>query len=227
MSLSVRYPFNRVLWIAGLLVCAVLLALGGAYAYVHGGGNFHEVKQGLVYRSSWLGDAGLEKAIARHGVKTVLNLCGEHPGDAWYDGETSVAQSHGIMFRSLAFSAQQALNAKQVTNLVDFLRDAPKPLLIHCRAGSDRTGLACALYVASQGGSYRDACKQLSLYYGHFPYFGSKSVAMDITLERFFVSVANRRVLRQTEVRDGNSVLKFTVALGIEQPHRQVSTDDP
>ena len=201
MTLPMRHPFIRAFHAAGLLALAVLLFLGGAYGYVHGGGNFHEVEKGVLYRSSWLGAEGLEKAIARYGVKSVLNLCGEQPGDAWYDGETKVARRHGISFRSLAFSAKNELDAKQVAELVEALRDAPKPLLIHCRAGSDRTGLACAIYVAWRGGSYRDACEQLSLYYGHFPYFGSKSVAMDVTLERFYESVAGRRVVTQAESR--------------------------
>ncbi len=196
-----RHPFVRVFRVVGLLTLAVLLFLGGAYGYVHGGGNFHEVEKGVIYRSSWLGADGLEKAIARYGVKSVLNLCGEQPGDAWYDGETQVARRHGIVFRSLALSANTELDVKQVAALGEALREAPKPLLIHCRAGSDRTGLACAIYVASHGGSYRDAREQLSLYYGHFPYFGSKSVAMDVTLERFYESVAGRRVAGQAGVR--------------------------
>jgi protein tyrosine phosphatase (PTP) superfamily phosphohydrolase (DUF442 family) len=196
-----RHPFVRAFRVVGLLAIALLLFLGGAYAYVHGGGNFHEVEKGVLYRSSWLGAEGLEKAIARHGVKSVLNLCGEQPGDAWYDSETQVARRRGIMFRSLALSAKNELDARQLAELVEALRDAPKPLLIHCRAGSDRTGLACAIYVASHGGSYRDACEQLSLYYGHFPYFGSKSVAMDVTLARFYDSLAGRRVVSQAESR--------------------------
>lgn len=201
MTLSLRHPFVRALRGVGLLGLAVLLFLGGAYAYVHGGGNFHEVEKGMIYRSSWLGAEGLEKAIVRHGVKSVLNLCGEQPGDAWYDGETKVARQSRVVFRSLALSANKELDAKQMAELVESLRDAPKPLLIHCRAGSDRTGLACAIYVAAQGGSYHDAQEQLSLYYGHFPYFGSKSVAMDITLERFYESLAGRRIAGQGEVR--------------------------
>jgi protein tyrosine phosphatase (PTP) superfamily phosphohydrolase (DUF442 family) len=201
MSLPVRHPFVRAFRVVGLLTLAVLLFLVGAYGYVHGGGNFHEVEKGVLYRSSWLGAEGLEKAITRHGVKSVLNLCGEQPGDAWYDGEVEVSRRRGIKFVSMGLSANTALDAAQLVNLTDALRDAPKPLLIHCRAGSDRTGLACAIYVASHGGSYRDAQAQLSLYYGHFPYFGSKSVAMDITLERFFESVAGRRVAGQAGVR--------------------------
>jgi protein tyrosine phosphatase (PTP) superfamily phosphohydrolase (DUF442 family) len=201
MTPFVSHPVVRVLRVIGLLVILVLLFIFGAYAYVHGGGNFHEVEKGVVYRSSWLGAEGLEKAIARHGVKSVLNLCGEQPGKAWYDGEVTVSRRFGVRLMSLAFSANTPLDSNQVAQLADALRDAPKPLLIHCRAGSDRTGLACALYVASHGGSYRDAQDQLSLFYGHFPYLGSKSVAMDVTLERFFESVAGRRVAAQAGSR--------------------------
>ena len=179
----------------------VLLALAGAYAYVHVGGNFHEVEKGVVYRSSWLGSEKLEQAVDRLGVKSVLNLCGEQPGVAWYEGEVEVSRRRGVKFVSLALSANTALDAGQVAKLADIVRDAPKPLLIHCRAGSDRTGLASAVYVALRGGSLRDAQDQLSLYYGHFPYFGSKSVAMDVTLERFYPSVANRQVVSQAGAR--------------------------
>jgi protein tyrosine phosphatase (PTP) superfamily phosphohydrolase (DUF442 family) len=157
------------LCLVGLFVC-----LAAAYAFVHGAGNFHEVERGVLYRSSWLGEPGLAKAIDRHGVRSVLNLCGEHPGDAWYDGEMKVARAQGLVFRSLSFSAKNEPSATQVAELVEFLRTAPKPLLIHCRAGSDRTGLACALFVALRGGSLRDAQEQLSVYYGHFPFSAAR-----------------------------------------------------
>ena len=196
-----RHPFVRAFRVVGLLAIALLLFLGGAYAYVHGGGNFHEVEKGVVYRSSWLGSEKLEQAVDRLGVKSVLNLCGEQPGVAWYEGEVEVSRRRGVKFVSLALSANTALDASQVAKLAEVVRDAPKPLLIHCRAGSDRTGLASAVYVALRGGSLRDAQDQLSLYYGHFPYFGSKSVAMDITLERFYPSVANRQVVSQAGAR--------------------------
>jgi protein tyrosine phosphatase (PTP) superfamily phosphohydrolase (DUF442 family) len=186
---------------AGSVLLVILLALIGAYTWVHGGGNFHEVEKGVVYRSALLGSEKLEQAIDRLGVKTVLNLCGEQPGAAWYEGEVEVSRRRGIKFVSMGLSANTALDAAQLAKLTDVLRDAPKPLLIHCRAGSDRTGLASAIYVATHGGSYHDAQNQLSLYYGHFPYFGSKTAAMDVTLERFFPSVANRQIVSQAEAR--------------------------
>jgi len=185
----------------GLLALGILLSLGGAYAYVHGGGNFHEVEKGKVYRSSWLCPERLEQTVDRLGVKTVLNLCGDQPGATWYEGEVEVTRRRGVKFVSMGLSANMPLDPEQVAKLVDVLRDAPKPLLIHCRAGSDRTGLASAIYVATRGGSYHDAQDQLSLYYGHFPFLGSKSVAMDITLERFYESAAGRQVVSQARAR--------------------------
>ena len=201
MTIFVRHPLVRVLRVIGLLAITGILFLVGAYAYVHGGGNFHEVEKGVVYRSSWLGSKKLEQAVDRLGVKTVLNLCGEQPGVEWYEGELEVSRRRGIKFVSMALSANTALDAAQLAKLTDALRDAPKPLLIHCRAGSDRTGLASAIYVATHGGSYHDAQNQLSLYYGHFPYLGSKSAAMGISLERFYESLAGRRVVSQVESR--------------------------
>ena len=185
----------------GLTLLVGLLALVGAYTWVHGGGNFHEVEKGAVYRSALLGSEKLEQAVDRLGVKTVLNLCGEQPGVEWYEGEVEVSRRRGVKFVNMALSANTALDAAQLAKLTDALRDAPKPLLIHCRAGSDRTGLASAIYVATHGGSYHDAQNQLSLYYGHFPYLGSKSAAMGISLERFYESLAGRRVVSQAESR--------------------------
>jgi protein tyrosine/serine phosphatase len=193
--------FVRFVRAAGSIFLVVLLALIGAYTWVHGGGNFHEVEKGVVYRSALLGSEKLEQAIDRLGVKTVLNLCGEQPGVEWYEGEVEVSRRRGIKFISMGLSANTALDAAQLAKLADALRDAPKPLLIHCRAGSDRTGLASAIYVATHGGSYHDAQNQLSLYYGHFPYLGSKTAAMGISLERFYERAEGRQVVSQTESR--------------------------
>jgi protein tyrosine/serine phosphatase len=179
----------------------VLLALGGAYAYVHGGGNFHEVDKGLVFRSSWLGAERLEQAVRRHDVKTVLNLCGPQSGTEWYEGEQAVARRHGLRLIDLPLSADKEPTPEQVEAVLAVLREAPKPIVIHCRAGSDRTGLACALYVGVRGGSYQEAREQLSLYYGHFPYLGSKSIAMDVALERYFGRLAPAQFVSVAEGR--------------------------
>src|SRR5947209_4291769 len=67
-----------------------------------------------------------------------------------------------------------------IAGILDIVRGAPKPLLIHCKSGADRTGLVAALYRYAEGGaSAAEADRELSLAYGHFPYLTSRSGAMD------------------------------------------------
>lgn len=48
------------------------------------------------------------------------------------------------------------------------MASVPKPILIHCRSGADRSGLAAALYVSKVAGlDNAKAEAQLSFYYGH------------------------------------------------------------
>jgi hypothetical protein len=71
----------------------------------------------------------------------------------------------------------------------------PKPMLIHCWGGADRTGLASALYlygVKHQGSD--QAAEQLSWRYGHLPYlWWSKTRAMDNTFNRYVDSSARAK----------------------------------
>jgi protein tyrosine/serine phosphatase len=56
-------------------------------------------------------------------------------------------------------------------NLYKNKKKAPRPILIHCRGGADRTGEAAALWVITQQKkSKKIALKQLSLKYGHIRY---------------------------------------------------------
>jgi protein tyrosine/serine phosphatase len=64
------------------------------------------------------------------------------------------------------------------------MQTAEKPILIHCKAGSDRTGLAAALYVAAVAkGGERKAEGQMSIAYGHFGIPFSPTYAMEETFE--------------------------------------------
>ena len=62
--------------------------------------------------------------------------------------------------------------------IIQTLREAPKPVLIHCKAGSDRTGLISALYCLTlKGETPAQADRELSVWYGHIPL--TKTIAMD------------------------------------------------
>lgn len=81
-----------------------------------------------------------------------------------------------------------------MTQLTGLLRDSPRPVLIHCEAGADRSGVASALYkllVAKR--PVQEASEQLSFRYGHFPWLTSRTAAMDRTFDR----VASQPLLTQ------------------------------
>jgi protein tyrosine/serine phosphatase len=174
-----------------LLPLAVVLATagaGGAYALnlvVHH--NFHAVTAGQVYRSGQMTGEQLADAIQRHGIKTVINLRGENGNQDWYLAETGTAQRLGVQHVDFALSAGQEVKDEEMDRILAAIQAAPKPLLIHCKSGSDRTGLVGALYLYSlEGQTARAAGHELSARYGHFPYlFWRDTIAMDRSFDRY------------------------------------------
>jgi hypothetical protein len=57
--------------------------------------------------------------------------------------------------------------------VLDVLERCKYPLLIHCKSGSDRTGLVSGLYLMTRRGIDPGRAEDaFSLYYGHVPLFG-------------------------------------------------------
>ncbi len=91
-----------------------------------------------------------------------------------------MSQKLGVAHYDYGLSAHRFVTRQQIGEVLGIVRDAPKPLLVHCKAGADRAGLVSALYrFAGEGASARQADRELSVVYGHFPYFTSRSRAMD------------------------------------------------
>jgi protein tyrosine/serine phosphatase len=156
----------------------ILTTLGGigilgascaAYAgFLQVTGNFHPVIDGQFYRSAQPTSEELASYIQAHGIKTVINLRGAHPGAAWYDDEVTTAQGLGITHIDFGMSASKTISPEKVQRLVELMASAPKPILIHCLSGADRSGLVAALYVSKVAGLDEDRAEgQLSFYYGH------------------------------------------------------------
>lgn len=164
-----------------VMVCIglVLCASAGFYEYLKVSGNFHVVEQGHVYRAGQLNGAELEQAISSHGIRSVLNLRGAFPGETWYDNEIAVSRTKSIAHYDYGLSAERLVSVAQAEEILLAIRNAPKPILIHCKSGSDRTGLVSALYLFSRGMDAKSAERELSLRFGHFPYLAGGTGAMD------------------------------------------------
>lgn len=74
----------------------------------------------------------------------------------------------------------------ELNKIIEFLKDAPKPILIHCRAGADRTGLVSAIYrTLFMGQDLQSAEKSmLSIRWGHLS-FGKTKAMNDYFLKIF------------------------------------------
>ncbi|WP_422646706.1 dual specificity protein phosphatase family protein [Agrobacterium tumefaciens] len=176
-----RRIFKGCCWAVATLVLSVSLYLFGIQYF----GNFHEVVPGQLYRSSQPQTSQLDSYVKRYGIRTVINLRGANPAQGWYRDETSESTRLGVTHIDFRMSANEQLSMERVDELVSIMRDAPKPILIHCKAGADRSGLASALYLARVMGAGEEVAEsQLSLRFGHIslPHL-SKAYAMDETWE--------------------------------------------
>jgi protein tyrosine/serine phosphatase len=175
---------KSILSLAGGLCLAVTLALGAYASDALLTGNFAPVIKGEVYRSAQLGNGLMRQNVRRYGIRAILNLRGANPGEHWYDKEIASAKELGVVHIDFSMSAKHQLSQDQARTLIDLMAKAPKPLLIHCNAGSDRTGLAAALYLASVAKRGEEAAEgQLSLRFGHLPLPFLPEYAMDRTWE--------------------------------------------
>jgi protein tyrosine/serine phosphatase len=181
-------PRKRLRWvivIAGL-VSASLGGYSGVMLYT---GNFHAVSQHTLYRSAQLTKEQFAAAIRENRIKSILNLRGAHPGESWYDDEITASRRAGVKHYDYPLSATRFVSEGEIAVILEILRGAPKPLLIHCQSGADRTGLVAALFrFAIEGAGADVSDRQLSLVYGHFPYLLSRTGVMD---QSFWAYVAH------------------------------------
>jgi protein tyrosine phosphatase (PTP) superfamily phosphohydrolase (DUF442 family) len=145
---------------------ALLLTVVGFLAWNLATGNFATVQTGRVYRSGQMRSADLAAKIRRHAIKTVLNLRGSHPEEAWYRAERSATLSCGATQVDMALSSCEWISRDQARMLVRIISTCEYPLLIHCWRGSERTGLVSAMTeLLRSGGSLEDARAQFALRY--------------------------------------------------------------
>jgi len=173
--------------LGALLLCAVIGAASALVVQVLDvtvGGNFHAVADGEAYRSAQPNGTDLAREVAAEGIRSVINLRGENTGTPWYDAEVAESKRLGLTHIDFRMSSRRRLSQAEAAALIELMRTAPKPVLIHCAGGSDRSGLAAALYVAAIARQGEDAAeKHLSLAYGHIALEQNPAFAMDRTFE--------------------------------------------
>jgi protein tyrosine phosphatase (PTP) superfamily phosphohydrolase (DUF442 family) len=187
-------PLSRTIrWLSQVVGLVMFGLLAGAvyrYLVVHANFNLHAVEKGVVYRSGQMPPDELARFVKSAGIRSVINLRGQNLGKDWYDAEMRCAHTLGVSVYDYPLNSREEVSVLKMKEISTMLHDAPKPVLIHCGAGSDRTGLVSALYCVDAGLPISCAYDQLSQYYGHFPFlFWNDSAAMDVSLKHYLTQV--------------------------------------
>jgi len=145
------------------LVAVILLfvVLAGGYYWLWRD-NVHIVIPGEFIRTAQLEPEQLSQVIKKYQIKSVINLRGKAAGEAWYDDERAAVEKQGAEHFDIRLQAHAMPTPQQLRKLVGMLQTAPRPVLIHCKGGADRTGLASALALVLNGDSFQRANQQVS-----------------------------------------------------------------
>ena len=179
-------------WMLTLLL-AMSLTAGTYIWYVWAHHNFHVVIDERVYRSGQMDAETLTRVIEERGIRSIVNLRGANPKHDWYRTETNAAGLLRIEHFDFALSARREVQDDELDKILETIRNAPKPVLIHCDGGADRSALVAALYLVELEGRRPDvAHRQLSVRYGHVPLVRPKVSAMDNSFWRYVSNHALR-----------------------------------
>ena len=154
-------------------LCLTALCLSGSCT------GFREGAPGL-FRSPQPREELLIQRIEDHGIRTVVSMRGGRHARM----SERAAQQAGAVFHQVPISAKRPVPPDALLQLWQLAERAERPLMVHCRAGVDRTGLAMAVFVLHDTGDLAEARAQLDLIpYGHLRAFGTEE--MDRVLELY------------------------------------------
>lgn len=157
---------------ARCLALAAALAVAAFALRPYYSQNLGVIAPGRAYRSAQP-TSQLGSLIRDHGLATILNLRGGGPDDSWYVHEVRTAREAKVDFFDLPLSAVRRPTRRELLLLIDAIAASREPLLIHCRAGADRTGLATAVYrLMVLGEPPETAIDAFTVCHGHVPLFG-------------------------------------------------------
>jgi predicted protein tyrosine phosphatase len=154
---------------------AVGVALTVALAPILGQ-NFNTVLDGIVYRSAQLDAEQLEARAAEFELASVVAVRAARPSEKWYTDEKSLVDKLGLTLINVALSANRMPSPVRLQNLVRALDTAPRPMLLHCQAGVERSGLAAAVVLLLDGKSVDSARGQFSLRHGFHPWLSGSDL---------------------------------------------------
>ncbi|MGL5097298.1 MAG: fused DSP-PTPase phosphatase/NAD kinase-like protein [Planctomycetia bacterium] len=125
--------------------------------------NWAAVKPGVLYRGGQLSADHFQRLAVGCGVRTVVCL---NPGEVDY--ERALAKRLGLDFVALPMPGSGCGRPEQFHEFLRIVGDPERrPVYVHCGAGSNRTGVAVALYrLVYDGWAMEDVLREMR-YFGY------------------------------------------------------------
>jgi hypothetical protein len=130
--------------------------------------NFHWVVPGEAARMAQPWAGGTRGFLARRGIRAVINLRGRNDDLSWWKNETAATRALGIAHFDAMLDSRKLPTRDMLVCLMEALEKAPRPFVVKCSGGQDRTSLAMALYLIQRGGW--SAMAQAQGQFARFPY---------------------------------------------------------
>ena len=119
---------------------------------------------------AWAGGVG--PFLQKRGIKALINLRGRNDDLSWWRNETKAAQLRGIAHLDAMLDSRKLPTRPMLARLIEAFDSAPRPFVLKCSGGQDRTSFAAALYLIHRSGwsAMEDARAQYARFpYLHFP----------------------------------------------------------
>jgi len=126
--------------------------------------NFHWIVPGEAARSAQAYAGFLGPFLARHGIRGVINLRGPNRKFRWWHYEKRVADRRGIAHFDTMLNSRRLPTKQMLLDLLNAFDAAPKPVLLKCSGGQDRSSFAAGLYLIHRKGwgAYEEAAAQFA-----------------------------------------------------------------
>mgnify|MGYP001550370103 CR=1 FL=1 len=130
--------------------------------------NFHWIVPGEAARSAQAYAGFLGPFLSARGIRSVINLRGLNEKFRWWHYEKQVTAARGIAHFDTMLNSRRLPTGQMLLNLLDAFDAAPKPLLLKCSGGQDRSSFAAALYIIHRKGW--DAFEEAKKQFARWPY---------------------------------------------------------
>lgn len=146
---SAPSSFPRLAAIALIAALAVWFYVGGVRPNLFPK-NFGVVDQGRLYRAGELSTAAMRRVVEQYRIRTIVDLGAAAEGSRDDQRAAVVADALGVERYRFHLHGDSTGNPNNYVQALAIMTDpAKQPVLVHCGAGSERTGCAVVLYRAA------------------------------------------------------------------------------